>query len=172
MDASIPDAAVLGTACRPPAAAGPGTLAGIARKAHHRAPMELLEQGALTVDLGLVGDFRGVRKPTGRNRRQVTLFARADWTAACGELRIDPPWWRRRCNLMVDGLGLPQRPGAIIRVGGALLEVTVECDPCVRMDEVAPGLFAALVPDWRGGVCTRVLTGGAIALGDEIEVVG
>ena len=30
------------------------------------------------------------------------------------------------------------------------------------MDEAEPGLMAALKPDWRGGVCCRVIQGGEI----------
>ena len=149
-----------------------GVLAGIARKPQRRAPMEVIQCGEITPAAGLVGDCRGVFKPGGRNRRQVTLFERRDWVAACAEIGVDAPWWLRRCNLLVDGLDLPQRPGALLRVGAAWLEVTVECDPCSRMDAVAPGLFAALMPDWRAGACARVVSGGAIAVGDTIEVVG
>lgn len=149
-----------------------GVLAGIARKPRPKAPMEVLDLGEVTVAAGLVGDCRGVLKPTGRNRRQITLFERDDWLAACAEVGVDAPWWLRRCNLMVDGVDLPQRPGALLRVGAAWLEVMVECDPCTRMDAVAPGMFKALIPDWRGGVCARVREGGAIAVGDTIEVVG
>jgi MOSC domain-containing protein YiiM len=157
---------------RPDAGKQVGMLAGIARKPQRKAPMEVIERGEITVEAGLVGDCRGVLKPGGRNRRQITLFERGDWEAACAEVGTDAPWWFRRCNLMVDGFDLPQRQGALLRVGTAVVEVTVECDPCVRMDAVAPGLFAALMPDWRGGVCARVVTGGAVALGDTIEVVG
>ena len=121
------------------------------------------------VALGIVGDCRGVLKGTGK--RQVTLMERGDWEAATAELGLVLPWWERRCNLLVDGLDLPRRAGARLRIGrDVMLEVTVEDDPCVRMDAVAPGLFAALIPDWRGGACARVISGGWIAVGDVIEV--
>jgi MOSC domain-containing protein YiiM len=38
------------------------------------------------------------------------------------------------------------------------------------MEEIAPGLKAVLLPDWRGGALARVLTGGHIAVGDEIRI--
>ncbi|WP_419809492.1 MOSC domain-containing protein [Sphingomonas sp.] len=155
-----------------PVAVGTGVLAGIARKARPKAPMEVLDRAEVTCERGVEGDFRGLFRPGGRNRRQVTLFERGDWLAACAEVGVEAPWWLRRCNLLVDGIDLPQRPGALLRVGEAWFEVTVECDPCSRMDAVAPGMFRALVPDWRGGVCTRVVSGGAIVVGDTIEVVG
>jgi MOSC domain-containing protein YiiM len=38
------------------------------------------------------------------------------------------------------------------------------------MDELAPGLRAALTPDWRGGVTGRVIADGTIAVGDEVRI--
>jgi MOSC domain-containing protein YiiM len=133
--------------------------------------METLERVEVTLDGGLAGDFRGFVKPGGRGRRQVTLIERGDWEAATGELEVDIPWFERRANLLVDGFDLPQVPGTRLRIGASLvLEITGEDDPCVRMDGVAPGLFAALIPDWRGGACARVKAGGTIAIGDQIRI--
>ena len=150
---------------------GAGTLAGIARHARPRGGMETLERVTVTLDGGLDGDLRGLVKPGGRGRRQVTLIERGDWDAATRELGVDTPWFARRANLLVDGLDLPQTPGTRLRIGATVvLEITCECDPCSRMDALAPGLFAALVPDWRGGACARVRAGGEIAIGDRIEI--
>jgi MOSC domain-containing protein YiiM len=49
--------------------------------------------------------------------------------------------------------------------------ITRETDPCERMDALAPGLRAALTPDWRGGACSRVVVGGTIRVGDTIIVL-
>ena len=38
------------------------------------------------------------------------------------------------------------------------------------MDEIRPGLTAALTPDWRGGVLGRVVQDGEIAVGDEVRI--
>jgi MOSC domain-containing protein YiiM len=133
--------------------------------------MEVLASAQISVEGGVEGDFRGRRKPGGTGKRQVTLMERGDWEAATAEVGMVLPWWERRCNLLVDGLDLPQRAGARLQIGAdVVLEVTVEDDPCARMDAVAPGLFAALRPDWRGGVCARVLAGGAITVGDQIRI--
>jgi MOSC domain-containing protein YiiM len=148
--------------------AAAGTLAGIARRAAPRAPMETIARTTVSTRFGVAGDFRGGLKPGGK--RQVTLMERRDWLAACAELGVVLPWQLRRANLLVDTLDLPQRAGARLRIGAVLLEVTTECDPCQRMDEIAFGLDAALRADWRGGVCARVLEEGEIALGDRITV--
>ncbi len=148
-----------------------GILAGIARHAFPKAPMETIDHAEVTPESGIHGDFRGVIKPGGKGRRQVTLMERGDWDAAMAEVGHTIAWYERRANLLVDGLDLPQLPGVRLRIGAdVLLEITRETDPCERMEALAPGLRAALMTDWRGGVCTRVLTGGLIALGDEIRV--
>ena len=148
-----------------------GTIAGIARHARPKAPMEVIDHVEITVEAGLHGDFRGYVKPGGKGRRQVTLIERVDWDAAMAEVGRDIAWSERRANLLVDGFDLPQVPGTRLRIGAdVVLEVTRETDPCDRMEALAPGLCAALSPDWRGGACTRVLTGGRIAVGDAIRI--
>jgi MOSC domain-containing protein YiiM len=133
--------------------------------------METLERALVSVDGGVEGDFRGQVKPGGRGRRQVTLIERADWSAALLDVGADIPWHERRANLLVDGLDLPQTAGAQLRIGATVvLEITCEDVPCARMEAVAPGLFAALLPDWRGGACARVKAGGVIAVGDPIRI--
>ena len=124
----------------------------------------------VTVEGGLTGDYRGAVRPGGKGRRQVTIMAREDWDAATAELGEALEWSVRRANLLSDGIDLPQRPGARVVIGDVVLEVTGETDPCSRMDEIAPGLRAVLNPDWRGGVLTRVIAGGRIAVGDEIRI--
>lgn len=147
-----------------------GVIAGLARRAAPRAAMEVVDRATITPERGVEGDCRGSFKPGGRNRRQVTLIERGDWEAATAALGVDLPWSDRRANILVDGIDLPQLPGTVLRIGDVRLVVMVECDPCHRMDALAPGLQQALRDDWRGGVCTRVLTGGEIAVGDAIIV--
>lgn len=148
-----------------------GTLAGIARHARPKAPMEVLDHAVVTIDGGVTGDFRGAVKPGGRGKRQVTLMERRDWDAAMAELQRDIPWQERRVNLLVEALDLPQHPGAELRIGtDVVVRITGECDPCSRMETIAPGLKAALAPDWRGGVTAKVISGGEIAVGDEIRI--
>jgi MOSC domain-containing protein YiiM len=152
--------------------AGAGRLIGMARRDAPRAPMETLESGRISIELGLEGDWRGVRRPGKDPKRQVTVLAREAWAAACAELGRDVVWTARRSNLLVEALELPREPGAVIAIGDVRLEVTMQIDPCQRMEEAAPGLQAALVPDWRGGVGCRVISGGDIAVGDAIWIEG
>ena len=150
-----------------------GVIAGLARHARPGAPMEVIERAEITPDLGIVGDHRGRRKPGSSGKRQVTLIERSDWAAACADVGVDLPWWNRRCNVAVDGFDLPQVPGTRLRLGrDVVLEVTRFTDPCVRMEALVPGLFDALTVDWRGGVCSRVVQGGTVTVGDVIRVEG
>jgi len=169
------DAVVSGAALDDPAApafAGvTGVLAGIARHGRPKAPMETLDHVEVTIEGGLHGDFRGVVKPGGKGRRQVTLLEHGDWAAAMAEVEHSIAWFERRANLLVEGLDLPQVPGTRLRIGeDVILEITRQTDPCERMEALAPGLKAALLPDWRGGACSRVLVGGTIRVGDTIRV--
>ncbi|WP_315761246.1 MOSC domain-containing protein [Sphingomonas sp. Y38-1Y] len=148
-----------------------GRLAGIARHAFPRGPIEVIDHVEVSVAGGLTGDFRGAVKPGGRGRRQVSLIEAKDWAVAMAATGHSLEWWHRRANLLVDGIDLPQVPGARLRIGTVLLEITQECDPCSRMEEIAEGLKAALTPDWRGGALAKVIEGGDIAVGDAIEVL-
>lgn len=147
-----------------------GSIAGIARHGRAKAPIEPIDRAAVSLEGGIAGDFRGQMKGK-PHRRQVTLIEREDWDAAMAEVGHSLPWWERRANLLVEGFDLPQTPGTRLRIGAdVVLEVTRETDPCERMEALAEGLRAALTPDWRGGVCTMVVEGGEIAVGDEIRV--
>ena len=143
-----------------------GKLSGIARREKKRAPMELLDSAIVSEATGVADDFRG--KP---GKRQVTLLSARDWRAACEELGAEVPWTARRSNLLVEDMDLPKVSGRIVCIGDVRLRTTIEIDPCSRMDEAAPGLKAALKPDWRGGVGCEVLQGGEISLGDEVVLV-
>jgi len=58
------------------------------------------------------------------------------------------------------------RPGQRLRIGEALLEVTVPCEPCKRMEQIRAGLEKELRE--RRGILCRVLEGGRIRTGDPI----
>ncbi len=132
--------------------------------------MEVIEHARVTPETGIAGDFRGAMKGK-PYKRQVTLIERGDWDAAMAEVGHSIGWQERRANLLVDGLDLPQTKGVRLRIGAdVVLEITRETDPCERMEALAEGLRAALTPDWRGGACAMVVTGGEIAVGDEIRI--
>jgi MOSC domain-containing protein YiiM len=137
--------------------------------------MEALQRVAVNRTEGVHGDFRGAARPGKPPRRQISLIEAESWAAALAELGRGGdkaiPWFERRSNLLVEGLRLPREPGRVIAIGATLrIETTRECDPCSRMEEIAPGLKAVLIPDWRGGVLGRVITDGEIVIGDEVRI--
>ena len=148
---------------------------GIARRPARRQPMQEIESGRITADEGLEGDHKGPKFPL----RRITILAREDWEAALANLRdvsghaspLQLSWTTRRANLLVEGLRLPRARGGQLQIGPVVLEVTYPTQPCKRMDEAYPGLLKALHPDWRGGVTCRVIAGGMIRLGDEVEII-
>ncbi|MEM7225198.1 MAG: MOSC domain-containing protein [Pseudomonadota bacterium] len=146
-----------------------GKLLSIARKAKTHAPMEELARSHVTRANGVEGDFRG--RIEGARERQVTVLSADVWAKVCHELTTEVPWTARRANLLVGGIELPRESGQRITIGGLELEVTQETEPCTRMDQAHQGLRQALMPDWRGGVCCRVLNDAEIAVGDPVAVV-
>ena len=75
-----------------------------------------------------------------------------------------------RENLTVAGADVQQWPvGQRVRVGDAVFEITMVCDPCHRMDELRQGLRAEL--DDKRGMLARVVESGEVAVGDEVELL-
>lgn len=147
---------------------GTGRLRGLARKARPHAEPEEADALLIDADDGVIGDWRGRRDGGPMDDRQVTVLAAEAWDAACADIGRHLPWTTRRANLLVEGIDLRDSAGARLSVGEAVLRVTMETVPCFRMDQAFDGLRAALVPDWRGGVCCRVEKGGRVCQGDAV----
>ena len=121
----------------------------------------------ISCEQGLIPDFRG--KP---GKRQVTLLSLQSWQDTCAELGSELPWTFRRANLLIDGLRFgADDVGKILQIGDVELQVMTETDPCPRMDAQHQGLTAALTPDWRAGVCCKVLHGGMVRVGDGVRTM-
>ena len=142
-----------------------GILLGIARAPALRAALVEIDEAEVGVAEGIGGDARG-RKAG----RQVTVLFREGWESACRELGVTLPWVARRTNLLVEGIA-PPREGGQLRIGDLVLEVTQETQPCHLMEAAHRGLKRALTPEWRGGVCCRVVKGGGIRVGDHVDVL-
>ncbi|MHC4339657.1 MAG: MOSC domain-containing protein [Planctomycetota bacterium] len=118
---------------------------------------------------GLV-ENRGLQENADQGgKRQVTLLDRERWQRAVEDVgaAVDPIV--RRANLLVSGLNLAESRGRTLRIGTCKLLIQGETRPCERMNEVQPGLLAALDADWGGGAYAEVLEGGAIAVGDAVS---
>jgi MOSC domain-containing protein YiiM len=97
-------------------------------------------------------------------KRQV-LFASAQHL---DELGVD--YGAIKENFTVDGTDVHAWPvGQRLGVGDAEFEVTMECDPCERMEEIRPGLQQEL--EGRRGMLARVIKTGAVSVGDEVRLI-
>lgn len=132
-------------------------------KRAHRGPMDPVREATAVVGQGLEGSVGRSR------RRQVTLLELENWQRSTAQVGSDADPSRLRANVVVSGIALARTRGRVLRIGDVRLAVGGELTPCERMDEVQPGLQAALRPDWRAGVFAQVLTGGVIRAGDAIE---
>ena len=100
----------------------------------------------------------------GRPRRQV-LFAS---TQHLDDLDLAPGAIRE--NLTIEGVDVHEwQVGQQVRAGEAVFEITMVCDPCHKMDVLRDGLRAEL--EGRRGMLAVVVEGGAVAVGDRVELV-
>ena len=132
-------------------------------KRAHRGPMDSVEEATLVPGQGVAGSVDRSR------RRQVTLLEAEAWAACMTELGVQKDPALRRANILLGGVRLGHTRGRVLVIGDTRLAIGGELTPCERMDEVTPGLQAALRPDWRGGVFAQVLSGGTIRVGDPVE---
>lgn len=125
-----------------------------------RKPMKPLDHALAVADRGLEGCLHG----RAGSKRQVLLMD----SETLNEFGLQPGMIRE--NITTTGLNMGElRPGQQLCVGEAVLEVTVPCEPCSRMDEIRMGLRKELGN--RRGILCRVVEGGRIFRGDTIEVM-
>jgi len=126
----------------------------------HRFPMREVEEAEALADRGFKGCIHG----RAGSKRQVLLMD----IETLNRLRIPPAAVKE--NITTRGLDFRRlNAGQRFRIGASLLEITIPCDPCSRMDEIRQGLQQELSGQ-RGWLC-RVVETGKIKRGDRIKVV-
>jgi MOSC domain-containing protein YiiM len=130
-------------------------------------PMRAVERADGIAGKGLCGD----RYASGSGKRGVTLIQAEHLPAIAalsGHASVDPAILRR--NIVVSGLPLVALKGRRFRLGSLLLEGTDDCDPCSRMEAaLGPGGYNAMRN--HGGLCARIVEGGAVMLGDALQAL-
>ena len=116
---------------------------------------------------GLAGD-RTAEKSRPGNNRQVTLI-QAEHLESVGKLlrrgTIDPALTRR--NIVVSGINLLALKNHSFRIGGAVLELTGDCQPCSLMElQLGAGGYNAM--RGHGGMTAIVLESGLIEVGAAV----
>ncbi|MEK7329200.1 MAG: MOSC domain-containing protein [Candidatus Eisenbacteria bacterium] len=124
-----------------------------------RQPLARVERVSALLEQGLEGD----RHLKADGRRTVLLMEQEvldGFDLAPGAVRE---------QVTVRGLALMTLVfGSRLRIGDVTLEVAGPCAPCERMNELKPGLRAAL--EGRRGRFVRVVQAGSFAVGDAIAV--
>ena len=128
--------------------------------------MATVDQVTVNPGTGLDGDrFKG--RTT--SKRQVTLIQQEHLHAIAACLHRDaigPEVFRR--NIVVSGLNLLALKGKTFRIGSVVLEYTGLCHPCSKMETtLGPGGYNAM--RGHGGITTRVVEGGELAVGDSVQ---
>ena len=133
------------------------------RAARRVAPQDVQE--AWITNAGLESDH-------GRAGKRAVTLIQAEHLPVIGSMlgqsTVAPEILRR--NLIVSGVNLNALKGRQIAIGGAVLEITIICAPCSRMeDALGPGGYSAV--RGHGGWCATVVSAGKIALGDAVRVL-
>lgn len=143
----------------------PGKVEWIGVRPKRRAPISVMEEAELDKVQGLVGD-----RYSGRSgERHVTLIGRENLEAISAFLGHEVAAEQLRRNIVVSGVNLLALKNRRFRLGGAVLEMTGECHPCSRMEEIfGEGGYNAV--RGQGGITARVLQNGMVRVGDTLEV--
>ena len=123
-----------------------------------------IDKVRLIENFGLEGDAHG-----GNWHRQVSLLS-YEKVRAFEEKGISVEDGAFGENLLVEGFDFKTLPvGTRFRCGEALLEMTQIGKECHRHCEIYQAVGDCIMP--REGVFARVLHGGVIQIGDEMEIV-
>jgi MOSC domain-containing protein YiiM len=129
-----------------------------------REDIQVVETASLDTKIGLVGDRYAGRSGS----RHVTLIQRENLAAIAAHMGLEavfPEQLRR--NILVSGLNLLALKDRSFRVGEAVLEMTGDCHPCSRMEEIF-GVGGYNAVRGHGGITARVLQGGEVRVGDQL----
>ncbi|MBE12999.1 MAG: molybdenum cofactor sulfurase [Chloroflexi bacterium] len=130
----------------------------------HREPMNPVDSATFIEGFGIEGDRHAV-KSGARTIRQVLLMDEdtlEGFGLGIGQVRE---------NVTVRGIDLHEvEAGQRLALGDdVVVEITQFCAPCERMDEVRPGLREELFE--QRGMLATVISGGAVNVGDQVQVV-
>lgn len=141
----------------------PGIVEWIGVRPKRRAPVVVVEEAMLDTRQGLIGD----RYSGHSGSRHVTLIGRENIAAIASFLGQDVAPEQLRRNILTSGINLLALKDKTFRLGEALLEVTGECHPCSRMEEIfGEGGYNAVRS--HGGITARVVQGGVVRTGDGL----
>ena len=123
-------------------------------------PSDPVQEANAISGLGLEGD----RSAYEGNTRQVLLVDKA----ILDEADLNPGQVKE--NITVTGLDLSGvKAGQVLSIGDSVtMEVVGDCEACGKMDAIRMGLKDSL--DGKRGTLAKVLNGGAINIGDSVNI--
>ena len=123
-------------------------------------PSDPVQEANAISGLGLEGD----RSAYEGNTRQVLLVDKA----ILDEADLNPGQVKE--NITVTGLDLSGvKAGQVLSIGDSVtMEVVGDCEACGKMDAIRMGLKDSL--DGKRGTLAKVLSGGAIKIGDSVNI--
>ena len=128
-----------------------------------RDPMKEVNDANFITGQGMEGD-RHLRSAGRRSNRQVLIMD----SETLSQFDLLPGQVRE--NVTVAGLDFSSiSAGDKVSLGGdVILEITGDCEPCARMDELRPGLKDEI--DGKRGLLAFVEKGGLVSVGAEVGV--
>ncbi len=135
-------------------------------------PMRRVDTMTLVAGHGIQGDRyasgSGYYSYKPEEGRQVTLFEAETLEALRRDHGIELWPEEHRRNVTTRGVPLNHLVGRRFRIGSALLEATRLSVPCKHIEEITgKPIFNPLVN--RSGLNAKILVGGVIRIGDQIE---
>ena len=143
-----------------------GSVEWLGTRPGRKCDMSIIQTASLVPGQGIEGDrFKGNLK----SKRQVSLIQQEHidmMSKMLGGEVILPEMLRR--NIVISGLNLLSLKGAMFQLGTATLEMTEQCHPCSRMEEVL-GVGGFNLMRGHGGILARVLDAGEVSIGDKLR---
>ena len=147
-----------------------GRIAWIGLRPAREAAVRIVDHAEAIEGKGLVGDryTLSTGRP-GSGKRGITLLQAEHLPAIAalsGRADVAPELLRR--NVVVSGIALVALKDRRFRIGDdVVVEGTGPCDPCSRM-EAALGEGGYNAMRGMGGICARIVHGGALRVGDRV----
>jgi MOSC domain-containing protein YiiM len=122
-------------------------------------PSDPVQEATVLSGLGIEGD----RSAYEGNLRQVLLLDKE----TLDEFGLVPGQVKE--NITTTGIDFTQtKTGQIFSIGEVSMEIVSDCEACGKMEALALGLKDKI--DGRRGMLAKVLSGGAIKVGDAISI--
>jgi len=128
-------------------------------------PKDQIEQGVFVEDFGLEGDAHGANW-----HRQVSLLAQEsiDKAIAMGADGLEPGNFAE--NITTEGIVLFELPiGTRLKIGDTIQEVTQIGKECHQKCAIFHTIGDCVMP--KEGIFTKIIKGGVVKPGDDIEII-